>query len=46
MAWGYRMGVQASWAMAAIAARTCGFICTVTGKNAPARRTAEVNAAE
>ena len=40
------MGLQASWPMAAIAARTCGFIGTVTEKNAPAARTAPVNAAE
>jgi len=32
--------------MAAIAARACGFIGTVTEKNAPAARTAPVNAAE
>jgi len=32
--------------MAAIAAWTCTFICTVTGKYAPAARTAPVNAAE
>ena len=43
---GYRMEVQASSPMAAIAAATCGFICTVTEKNAPAARTAPVNAAE
>jgi hypothetical protein len=43
---GYLMGFQASSPIAAIAALTCGFICTVTEKNAPARRTAPVNAAE
>jgi hypothetical protein len=43
---GYLMGVQASSPMAAMAARTCGFICTVTENNAPAARTAPVNAAE
>jgi hypothetical protein len=32
--------------MAAIAARRCGFIWTVTEKNAPARRTEWMNAAE
>ena len=46
MARGYLMAVQASSPMAAIAAATCGFICTVTEKNAPAARTAPVNAAE
>jgi hypothetical protein len=40
------MGLQASSLMATIAARTWGFICTVTDKNAPAPRTAPVNAAE
>ena len=40
------MGVQASSPMAAIAAATCGFIGTVTEKNAPAARTALVNTAE
>ena len=39
------MGVQAASGMAAIAAAACGFICTVTEKNAPAARTAPVNAA-
>src|SRR5262249_3484966 len=34
------MGVQAPSGMAPIAARTCGFIATVTEKNAPAARTA------
>jgi hypothetical protein len=43
---GYWMGLQASWAMLAIAALTWEFICTVTEKNAPAARTAPVNAAE
>ena len=37
---GYWIGVQVSSGMAAIAARTCGFIATVTEKNAPLRRTA------
>jgi hypothetical protein len=46
MARGYRMGVQASSPMAAIAARRCGFIWAVTEKNAPARRTEWMNAAE
>ena len=46
MARGYLMGVQASSPMAAIAASTCEFIATVTEKNAPAARTAPVNAAE
>jgi hypothetical protein len=40
------MGLQASSLMATIAARTWGFICTVTDKNDPAPRTAPVNAAE
>ncbi len=40
------MGVQAVSGMAAIAALTLGSIRTVTEKNAPARRTAPVNAAE
>ena len=40
------MGVQASSPMAAIAALTCGFICTVTKMPPPASRTAPVNAAE
>jgi hypothetical protein len=40
MARGYWMGVHAPLGMAAIAAAACGFIATVTEKNAPARRTA------
>jgi len=46
MARGYRMGVQMSSPMAAIAAWMLGFICTVTEKHAPDSRTAPVNAAE
>ena len=34
------MGIQASSGMPAIAAAACGFIATVTEKNAPAARTA------
>jgi hypothetical protein len=42
----YLMGVQAPSPICAIAAFTFGSIGTVTEKNAPARRTAPVNAAE
>jgi hypothetical protein len=43
---GYLMGVQAVPGMSAIAALTAEFIGAVTEKQAPARRTALVNAAE
>ena len=42
---GYRIGVQASSGMAAIAARMLAFIGTVTENRAPARRIAPVTAA-
>jgi hypothetical protein len=42
---GYRIGVQASSPMAAIAARMLAFMGAVTGNRAPARRIAPVTAA-